>query len=109
VAVLSAELDVEIDRTTARLKSEDSLRKELVLLVGKKALDKAGSYAESVGGSLGKVISVSENGGNDGVVYGRTVLGAAKFNDYSEDAMLASIADSVSISASVHLVVELIQ
>jgi uncharacterized protein YggE len=77
--------------------------------VGKKALDKAGSYAESVGGSLGKVISVSENGNNDGIAYGRTVLATAKFNGYSEEAMLASIADSVSISASVHLVVELLQ
>ena len=109
VAVLSAELDVEIDRTSARLQGEDSLRKELILLVGKKALDKAGSYAESVGGSLGKVISVSENGGSDGFAYARSVKGVAKFNDYSEEAMLASIADSVSISASVHLVVELLQ
>ena len=109
VAVLSAELDVEINRTSARLKGEDSLRKEIILSVGKKALDKAESYAESVGGKLGKVVSVSENGGNDGGVYGRSVLGAAKFNDYSEEALLSSIADSVSLSASVHLVVELLQ
>ena len=109
VAVLSAELDVEINRTSARLKGEDSLRKEIILSVGKKALDKAESYAESVGGKLGKVVSVSENGGNDGLVYGRSVLGAAKFNDYSEEALLSSIADSVSLSASVHLVVELLQ
>ena len=71
-------------------------------------MDKAESYAESVGGKLGKVISVSENGGSD-LMHGRQVLGAAKFNDYSEDALLSSIADSVSISASVHLVVELLQ
>lgn len=108
VAVLSAELDVEIDRTSARLKGEDSLRKEIILSVGKKAMDKAKSYAESVGGKLGKVISVSENGGSD-LMHGRQVLGAAKFNDYSEAALLSSIADSVSISASVHLVVELLQ
>jgi len=108
VAVLSAELDVEIDRTSARLKGEDSLRKEIILSVGKKAMDKAESYAESVGGKLGKVISVSENGGSD-LMHGRQVLGVAKFNDYSEDALLSSIADSVSISASVHLVVELLQ
>jgi hypothetical protein len=83
------------------------LRKEIVLSVGKKALDKAESYAESVGGKLGRVISVSENGGND-VVYGRSpmVLGASKYN---EESLLSSIADSVSISASVHLVVELLQ
>ena len=109
VAVLSAELDVEINRTSARLQGEDSLRKEIILAVGKKAMDKAESYAESVGGKVGRVISVNENGGNDGVAFGRTVLAAAKFNDYSEEALLSSIADSVSLSASVHLVVELLQ
>ena len=109
VAVLSAELDVEINRTSARLQGEDSLRKEIILAVGKKAMSKAESYAESVGGKVGRVISVNENGGNDGVAFGRTVLAAAKFNDYSEEALLSSIADSVSLSASVHLVVELLQ
>ena len=80
-----------------------------VAAVGKKAMSKAESYAESVGGKVGRVISVNENGGNDGVAFGRTVLAAAKFNDYSEEALLSSIADSVSLSASVHLVVELLQ
>ena len=107
VAALSAELDVEIDHTSASLKNQDSLKKEAIHAVGKKALEKAEDYAASVGGKLGKVVSVHDDGGGaiaytrGSKVYSMT-LGA-------DGAALSSVADSVEISASVHLVVELLQ
>ena len=114
IAALSAELDVEIDRTTATLKNESELKKEIILTAGKKALEKATNYAESVGGKLDKVLSVSHYGPSR-VVHGRTLLGSvmgsskyASFEDAASD-NLSAVADSVEISASVHLVVELLQ
>jgi hypothetical protein len=112
IASLSAELDVEISHTSATLKNQDSLKKEAISAVGKKALEKAKGYAESVGGKLGRVISVAgDNYGEAGVVYGRTVLGARKTVAFDEamGADVSSVADSVEISASIHLVVELLQ
>jgi uncharacterized protein YggE len=110
IAALSAELDVEINHTTASLKNEAELKKEIILTAGKKALEKATNYAESVGGKLGKVLSVSENGAN-GVFHGRTVLGASKYDmlDAAGAGNLSAVADSVEIRASIHLVAELLQ
>ena len=112
VASLSAEMDVEISHTSATLKNQDSLKNEAIHAVGKKALDKAASYAESVGGKLGRVITVGgDDYGDASVVYGHTVLGARKSLAYG-DAMgadVSAVADSVEISASVRLVVELLQ
>ena len=112
VASLSAEMDVEINHTSAALKNQDSLKNEAIHAVGKKALDKAASYAESVGGKLGRVITVGgDDYGDASVVYGHTVLGARKSLAYG-DAMgadVSAVADSVEISASVRLVVELLQ
>ena len=112
IASLSAEMDVEINHTSAALKNQDSLKNEAIHAVGKKALDKAASYAESVGGKLGRVISVGgDDYGDASVVYGHTVLGARKSLAYG-DAMgadVSAVADSVEISASVRLVVELLQ
>ena len=112
IASLSAELDVEINHTSAALKNQDSLKNEAIHAVGKKALDKAASYAESVGGKLGRVITVGgDDYGDASVVYGHTVLGARKSLAYG-DAMgadVSAVADSVEISASVRLVVELLQ
>ena len=110
IAALSAELDVEINQTTASLRDKESLKKEAIRAVGKKALEKAENYAESVGGKLGKVIAVNGDQYGDGVSF--RVLGARKAMDYAsaEDfASMSSVADSVEISASIHLVAELLQ
>ena len=107
IAALSAELDVEINQTTASLRDKDSLKKEAIRAVGKKALEKAENYAESVGGKLGKVIAVrDDDSGSDSYVRRHEVFAMAKGVD---DAVLSSVADSVEISASIHLVVELLQ
>jgi hypothetical protein len=110
IAALSAELDVEILQTTATLDNQATLKKEAVQAVGKKALEKAELYAGSVGGRLGKVLSVT-SGGDEVFSNGRAmVLGAKAYRSFdSEEASLSSIADSVEISASIHLVVELLQ
>ena len=107
VAALSAEMDVEIDYTSATLKNQDSLKNEAIHAVGKKALEKAENYAASVGGKLGKVIAVRDDDcGSDSYVRRHEVFAMAKGVD---DAVLSSVADSVEISASIHLVVELLQ
>jgi hypothetical protein len=107
VAALSAEMDVEIDYTSATLKNQDSLKNEAIHAVGKKALEKAENYAASVGGKLGKVIAVrDDDSGSDSYVRRHEVFAMAKGGD---DAILSSVADSVEISASIHLVVELLQ
>ena len=107
VAALSAEMDVEIDYTSATLKNQDSLKNEAIHAVGKKALEKAENYAASVGGKLGKVIAVrDDDSGSDSYVRRHEVFAMAKGVD---DAVLSSVADSVEISASIHLVVELLQ
>lgn len=113
IAVLSAELDVEINHTTASLKNEAELKREIIHTAGKKALEKATSYAESVGGKLGRVLSVSENGPS-GVVYGRSLMGnvlGAKYASFDATGAdnLSAVADSVEIRASIHLVAELLQ
>ncbi|WP_298768349.1 SIMPL domain-containing protein [uncultured Fibrobacter sp.] len=110
IATLSAEMDVEIIRTSAGLKERDSLQNEIIRAVGKEALRKAESYAAGVGGKVGKVISLVGEG--DGIVPARSrpmvkyaTLGAVSNGVADESA----VADSVAISASVRLVVELLQ
>lgn len=109
IAALSAELDVEISHTSATLKNEAELKKGIIKAAGEKALETASSYAESVGGKLGKVISVTGNG--DGLSFRNHVLGARKaaFYDGATADNLSAVADSVEISASIHLVAELLQ
>ena len=109
IAALSAELDVEISHTSATLKNEAELKKGIIKAAGEKALETASSYAESVGGKLGKVISVTGNG--DGLSFRNSVLGARKaaFYDGATADNLSAVADSVEISASIHLVAELLQ
>ena len=113
VAALSAEMDVEIDYTSATLKNSlasylwDYEADTSIHAVGKKALEKAENYAASVGGKLGKVIAVrDDDSGSDSYVRRHEVFVMAKGGD---DAVLSSVADSVEISASIHLVVELLQ
>ena len=108
VAALSAELDVEIDHTSATLKNQDSLKKEAVQAVGKKALEKAADYAESVGGKLGKIVSVRDDG-DGAIAYTRSGHKIYSAVLSADGASLSSVADSVEISASVRLVVELLQ
>ena len=112
IASLSAELDVEIHYTSATLKNEAALQKEIIHAAGKKALEKAQNYAESVGGKVGKVLSVSSDGSNGGVVLGtrRAMMNKTLgMYDGSESAYLSSVADSVELSARVHLVAEFLQ
>jgi uncharacterized protein YggE len=100
----------DFDADWAVLKEvEAELKKRIIHTAGQKALEKANSYAESVGGKVGKVLSVSENGSNH--FYGTTVLGARKAMafDGAEGVSLSSVADSVEISATIHLVTELLQ
>ena len=108
VAALSAELDVEIEHTSATLKNQDSLKKEAIQAVGKKALEKALNYAESVGGKLGKIVSVRDDG-DGAIAYTRSGHKVYSAVLSADGASLSSVADSVEISASVHLVVELLQ
>ena len=108
IAALSAELDVEIEHTSATLKNQDSLKKEAVQAVGKKALEKAANYAESVGGKLGKIISVRDDG-DGAIAYTRSGHKVYSAVLAADGASLSSVADSVEISASVRLVVELLQ
>ena len=101
-------MDVEIDYTSASLKNQDSLKKEAIYAVGKKALEKAENYAASVGGKLGKVIAVHDNDG-ESYSYARSSNKVYAMAMGADETALSSVADSVEISASVHLVVELLQ
>ena len=55
------------------LKNEDSLRVQVTNIAGKKAMSRAKAIAEGFGGSLGKVVSVSNKPENE---FGRTGLGS---------------------------------
>lgn len=108
ISSLTTELDVEINRTMASLKEADSLKREAILAVGKSAIEKAKNYAESVGGKLGKVVAVRNDDGK-AVAYTRNA-GKMYSTLLSADAVsLASVADSVEISASIYLEMELLQ
>ena len=112
LSALSAEKDVEIDRTSAMLKNESSVEDKVIKAAGQKALAKAKSYAASVGSKVGKVLFVGADGG--GVVYGEH-FGARRAKGMLANAIEmdgaapeeSTIADSVEVSASIRLVVEL--
>lgn len=109
IATLSAEMDVEISRTSAGLKEQDSLQNEIIRLVGQEALRKAENYAAGVGGKIGKVISLVGEG--DGVETARPMAkvryAALGMSNGAPDQ--SAVADSVAVSASVRLVAELLQ
>lgn len=113
LASLSSEDDIEIMRTSAMLKDEDAVQASVIKAAGKKAMDKANHYAESVGTKAGKVLFIGADGG--GVTYGesfglRRAKGLQMVNSAMMDGaapMESTIADSVEVSASIRLVVEL--
>ncbi len=110
IASLSAELDVEILHTSASLKNKAEFEKEIIHAAGKKALEKAANYAESVGGKLGMVLSVGGDSYGSGIVRSaRLSKGVAAYSLDGAHADLSAVADSVEISATVHLVAELLQ
>ena len=103
------------------LKNEDSLRVQVVNIAGKKAMARAKAIVEGFGGSLGKVVAVSNKPLDE---FGGTVLGA-RYNDLSlrkargkslpaYDILMAgsseskmNIADSVSVSAYLAIMAEI--
>lgn len=110
VEALSVEADVEVGRTSATLKDVESLQKSIVDAAGKKAMDKAAMYAGSVGAKLGRIMNIG-TGYNDGVVMdgGIMLMNAAPM---AKSARLGggdmnAIADSVTLSAEIRLVVEI--
>lgn len=113
VMALAAEPDVEIRRTSALLKDESAIQAEVIKAAGAKAMAKAKSYAQSVDAKVGKVLYLSGDG--DGIVYsnfggarrkGMMLMNAAMDGAAADE---SSIADSVEVSASLRLVVELKQ
>lgn len=112
VSTLASEPDIEIHRTAATLKDENSVQSGVIKAAGAKAMKKAESYAESVGAKVGKVLLVTSEG--DGVFYSEFPVArhskAMMMNsmDMAAGAPAESIiADSVEVSASVRVVVEL--
>ena len=114
VQALSAEPDVEIQRTSAQLKDVDAVQSKVIKAAGKKAMAKAKDYAEGVGATLGRVLQVNGDGG--GVIYNQynrvyrakgVMLAANAMMDGAAAPDESAIADSVEVSASVHVVVEL--
>ena len=113
VQALAAEPDVEIHRTTAQLRDVDGVQSQVIKAAGKKALAKARDYAEGVDAKLGRVLQINGEGG--GITYNRryrtnglmmakaAMLDGAAEMGPDENA----IADSVEVSASVRIVVEL--
>jgi uncharacterized protein YggE len=113
VQALAAEPDVEIHRTAAQLKDVDGVQSQVIKAAGKKALAKARDYAEGVDAKLGRVLQINGEGG--GITYNRryrtnglmmakaAMLDGAAEMGPDENA----IADSVEVSASVRIVVEL--
>ena len=101
------------------LKNEDSLRVQVTNIAGKKAMSRAKAIAEGFGGSLGKVVSVSNKPENE---FGRTGLGSLngallrKARGKSAPMVLPdadfpkpgmNIADSVSVSAYLAVTAEI--
>ena len=112
VQALSAEPDVEIQRTSAQLKDVDAVQSKVIKAAGKKAMAKAKDYAEGVGATIGRVLQVNGDGG--GVIYNpvryRTnglMMAKSVMLDGAAAPDESAIADSVEVSASVHVVVEL--
>lgn len=113
--------NVNVFKAEPVLKNEDSLRVQVVNIAGKKAMARAKAIAEGFGGSLGKVVAVSNKPVDE---FGGTVLGA-RYNDLSlrkargkslpaYDILMAgsseskmNIADSVSVSAYLAIMAEI--
>lgn len=114
--------NVNVFKAEPVLKNEDSLRVQVVNIAGKKAMARAKAIAEGFGGSLGKVVSVSNKPEYE---FGRIVLGG-RANDLTlrsargksmpaYDMMMGgssseskmNIADSVSVSAYLSVVAEI--
>jgi len=112
VQALSSEPDIEIERTAALLKDEESVQSAVIKAASKKAMAKARDYAEGVGAGVGRVLLVKAN--DDG-----SSLGAIHYRRHMEKAGLlaasamifgddeSAVADSVVVEASVSIVVEL--
>jgi hypothetical protein len=112
VQALSSEPDIEIERTAALLKNEESVQSAVIKAASKKAMAKARDYAEGVGAGVGRVLLVKAN--DDG-----SSLGAIHYRRHMEKAGLlaasammfgadeSAVADSVVVEASVSIVVEL--
>ena len=113
--------NVYVHKAEPVLKNEDSLKVKVTNLAGEKAMSRAKAIAEGFGGSLGKVVAVSNKPVEE---FGGTVLGArggvmrgmrrAKSlpaydilmaNSPSESGM--NIADSVSVSAYLAVMAEI--
>ncbi len=114
VQALSAEPDVEIQRTSAQLKDVDAVQSKVIKAAGKKATAKANDYAEGVGAKLGRVLQINGEGG--GIMYNQyNRVYRAKAVMLAGNAMMdgaaapdeTAIADSVEVSASVRVVYEL--
>ncbi|MBR3669157.1 SIMPL domain-containing protein [uncultured Fibrobacter sp.] len=113
VQALSSEPDIEIERTAALLKDEESVQSAVIKAASKKAMAKARDYAEGVGAGVGRVLLVNANGG--GISYGiprfRTkgvrLLAANSMMDGAAAPDESAVADSVEVEASVSIVVEL--
>ena len=110
--MLSAEPDVEIYPTTSTLANEDSLRGVIIEAAVKDGMDKAEHYATGAGLKLGRVLYIGGEG--EGMVpsgyrphlRGKMLL-ASNGMDGSAALDETAIADSVEISASVRLTIEL--
>ena len=114
VQALSSEPDVEIQRTSAQLKDVDAVQSTVIKAAGKKATAKANDYAEGVGAKLGRVLQINSEGG--GIIYNQynrvyrakgVMLAANAMMDGAAAPDETAIADSVEVSASVHVVYEL--
>lgn len=113
VQALSSEPDVEIERTEALLKDEDSVQSAVIKVACKKAVAKARDYAEGVGAGVGRVLLVNANGG--GISYNIPRFRTKGVRHLVANAMMdgaaipdeTAVADSVEVEASVSIVVEL--
>ena len=113
VQALSSEPDVEIERTAALLKDEESVQSAVIKAASKKAMAKARDYAEGVGAGVGRVLLVNANGG--GISYNIPRFRTKGVRHLVANAMMdgaalpdeTAVADSVEVEASVSIVVEL--
>ena len=112
--------NVNVQNVVPVLKNEDSLRVQVVNIAGQKAMARAKAIAEGFGGSLGKVVAVSNKPEYE---FGRSVLGArggAMYSMYRAKTVQAdyvlsnsppdskmNVADSVSVSAYLSVMAEI--
>lgn len=112
--------NVNVQNVVPVLKNEDSLRVQVVNIAGQKAMARAKAIAEGFGGSLGKVVAVSNKPEYE---FGKSVLGArggAMYSMYRAKTVQAdyvlsnsppdskmNVADSVSVSAYLSVMAEI--